>query len=275
MGWGVSIDEVYVKRLEAWLNARAEKVGLARRFEVINFAAAAYSPMQRLECYRRKAVAYRPDLVLYSATMLDTRLLEIHFCDMYQDGVTDFRYDFVRRTIAEAGIGGDDLDREADGKLMHKHRIKAKIQRFQWPLYDATLGRLAAECRSAGVPLVCVIVPRVGEADAPDARAEPVARLKGIAAHHALTLFDLSGAFDHADPSRLEIAAWDDHPNALGHERLFLALARDLVNDARTLCSRSESGVNVACRSDDNRGDPGRTRGGGQSSSLLGHWPDP
>ncbi len=231
MGWGVSMEETYVKRLERWLNARAEKRGLARRFEVLNFAVAAYSPLQRLECYRRKAAAYQPDLVLYSATMLDTRLLEIHICDMFQDMVTDFRYDFVRRAIADADITADDLERDASGRLIHKHRIKAKVQRHHWALYDATLAALAAECRSEGVPLACLIIPRVGKADAPDARAGSVARLRGIAAHHAVTLFDLSHAFDHTDPARLEIASWDDHPNALGHERLFLTLARDLVND--------------------------------------------
>ena len=60
-------------------------------------------------------------------------------------------------------------------------------------------------------------------------RAEPVARYQGIAAHHAITLFDLSGTFDHQDPAQFKIAAWDDHPNAPGHRRLFLALSRALV----------------------------------------------
>jgi hypothetical protein len=76
-----------------------------------------------------------------------------------------------------------------------------------------------------------VIIPRVGKADSPPKRAEPVARLKAIAAHHALTIFDLSDAFDAFDPSKIEIAAWDDHPNALGHRRLFRSLARAMDND--------------------------------------------
>ena len=76
------------------------------------------------------------------------------------------------------------------------------------------------------MPLACVIIPRVGKADAPDARAEPVARLRGIAAHHAIPLFDLSDTFDHHDPAQLEIAAWDDHPNALGHRAALPGLAR-------------------------------------------------
>jgi hypothetical protein len=81
------------------------------------------------------------------------------------------------------------------------------------------------------VPLLVVIVPRVGKADAPSARAEPVARLKAIASHHALPIYDLTESYDRYDPASLEIAAWDDHPNALGHHRLFLALGRCLVRD--------------------------------------------
>ena len=63
---------------------------------------------------------------------------------------------------------------------------------------------------------------------------EPVARLKAIAAHHGLNVYDLSGTFDRFDPASLEIAAWDDHPNALGHQRLFLALARAISKDRST-----------------------------------------
>ena len=230
MGWGVGDDESYVDLLEAWLNGHAGVIGSPRRFEILNFAVAAYSPMQRLEAYRRKAAALRPDLVIYSATMLDTRLIEIHLCDMLQQRV-DLKYDFLRRAIDDAGITPADLRLDAEERLANKDVIKTKLRPRYWPIYDATLGELAAECRSEGVPLACLIVPRVGKADAPEVRAERVARLRGIAAHHALTMFDLTDTFDRLDPAKVEIAAWDDHPNASGHRRLFLALARALVKD--------------------------------------------
>ena len=54
---------------------------------------------------------------------------------------------------------------------------------------------------------------------------------RALAAHQGVAVFDLSDTFDQIDPTRLEIAAWDDHPNVLGHHRLFLALARALVKD--------------------------------------------
>jgi hypothetical protein len=234
MGWGVRYQDTYVNRLQEWLRGRAAREGSAqpRRFEVLNFAVAAYSPLQRLDVLRRKVLDFRPDLVIYSATTLDTRLMEIHICDMLRKSV-NLKYDFLRDTIAAAGVVDSDLRVDPSGKLINKDRLKSKLRPFYWGVYDATLGKIAAECRCAHVPLIMVIIPRVGKADARDARAEPVARLKALAARHALTVFDLSDAFDGLDPTALEIAAWDDHPNDVGHQRLFQTLARAIVKDRR------------------------------------------
>ena len=232
MGWGVTYQETYSHQLQEWLNQHARRQGLAsdRRFEVLNFAVAAYSPLQRLETLRRKVLAFGPDLVIYSATMLDVRLTEIHLCDVLRNKA-DLTYGFVAKTLERAGVSPGEREVDGEGRLVFKDQIKAKLNSHYWELYDETLGAIAGECRAAGVPLAIVIVPRVGKADAPPARAEPLARLKAIAGHYALTVHDLTDTFDRYDPARLEIAAWDDHPNGLGHHRLFLALARSLVKD--------------------------------------------
>jgi hypothetical protein len=232
MGWGVRYQETYINKLEQWLDRHAgvQHVSPPRRFEVLNFAVAAYSPMQRLEVLRRKVMAFEPDLVMYSATTLDLRLMEIHICDMLRKNV-DLKYDFMTQAMKLAAIDDDDLRLDRVGDLLNKDRLKKKLQPVRWWLYDLTLGAIAAECREKGVPLAMVIVPRVGRADTPSLRAEPVARLRALASHQGLTVFDLSDTFDQIDPIKLEIAAWDDHPNVIGHHRLFLALARALVKD--------------------------------------------
>lgn len=234
MGWGVGYQQTYSYLLQEWLNHHARRLAPEpkRRFEVLNFAVAAYSPLQRLETLRRKVLSFDPDLVIYSATMLDLRLTEIHLCDAIRSK-SDLTYDFVRATLARAGVGPDLRLVNSEGKLVFKDQIKARLEPYYWDLYDQTLGAIAGECRSAAVPLLLLIIPRVGKADAPALRAEPVAHFKALASHHALPVFDLSGTFDQFDPARLEIASWDDHPNALGHRRLFLALARSLVKDER------------------------------------------
>jgi hypothetical protein len=230
MGWGVATDDTYVNRLEDWLNARAKRQGLERRYETLNFAVAAYSPMQRLEACRRKVFAFRPDLLIYSATLLDLRLMEIHICDMLQ-ARTDLHYDFLRKAVADAGLTAEDLRRDAKDKLANKDAIKAKLRPYYWSIYDATLGMLASDCQAARVPLIAIVIPRVGKDDAPASRAESIGRLRTLAAHHAIPLFDLTDTFDNLDPSEIEIAPWDNHPNGRGHEHLFLALSNALVHD--------------------------------------------
>jgi GDSL-like Lipase/Acylhydrolase family len=231
MGWGVRYQDIYVNQLQQWLAAGAGATG---RYEVLNFAVAAYSPLQRLEALRRKVLAFHPDLVIYSATTLDVRLTEIHLCELLRQRI-DLKYDFVREAVARAGVGRDDLWDDRDSPRLRKQRLKrlkGKLEPWYWGIYDRTLGAIAAECRSAGVPLAMVIIPRVDPEDAPQLRAEPVARLKALAAHNAITTFDLSDAFDHDDPAALEVASWDEHPNATGHARLFEALSRALAADS-------------------------------------------
>jgi len=232
MGWGVKLQDTYINRFQEWLNEHAERQGLSprRRFEVLNFAVAAYSPLHRLDTLKRKVLPFHPDLVIYSATTLDIRLMEIHLCDLLRKRV-DLKYDFLRDVVALAGVCAEDTRLDQEGEMLSKVSLKNKLRPFYWGLYDTTLGAIAAECRSSDVPLLVVIIPRVGKADAPGARAEPVARLKAVAAHNGLTVLDLTSSFDHFDPAQLEIAAWDDHPNAKGHRRLFLSLARAVVEN--------------------------------------------
>lgn len=232
MGWGVGTEETYENRLEDWLNAHAELRGLKRRFEVLNFAVAAYGPVQRLELFRRKVASFNPDLVIYSATMLDIRLLEIHLCGLLQNRL-DLQYDFLRRAVADARLTPDDLRLDDEGSLVGKETIKAKLRPFYWVITESTLALLAEDCRENGLPLLCAIIPRVGKADAPESRLDTVSIYRRIAVRHGFRLLDLSGTFDGRDPAKIEIAAWDDHPNALGHKLLFRAMARGLVEDPK------------------------------------------
>ncbi len=229
MGWGVGTDETYENQIEDWLNAHAAKHGLSRRFEVLNFAVAAYSPLHRLESFERKARAFQPDLVLYAATRLDPRLLEIHLCGLLQNRI-DLKYDFLRRAVAEAGIGTADLVLDANGKLKKKEEIKARMRPKLWQIDEDAIAALAEECRASKVPLACLIIPRASESDGPDERAGDVARIRAIAGRHDLPVIDLSASFDDQDPEAIEIAPWDDHPNALGHHLLFLRFGHEVVN---------------------------------------------
>ena len=147
MGWGVTFQETYSHQLEEWLNWHGRRRGIdsGRRYEVLNFAVAAYSPLQRLETLRRKALSFHPDLVIYSATMLDLRLMEIHLCDALRTKA-DLTYDFVKAALEKAGVSPDQFAVDGEGKLIFKDQIKARMRPHYWELYDETLGALAGNC---------------------------------------------------------------------------------------------------------------------------------
>jgi hypothetical protein len=192
---------------------------------------AAYSPLHRLETFRRKAAAFEPDLVLFSATLLDPRLLELHLCGLLQDHTDAAPYEFVPRAIAAAGIAPGELRRDADGNLLDRGGLKERLRPVLWPTIDEIIGRLDAECRSRGVALAGVIIPRAGDSDTPRERIPDVARYRAMFERRGIPAVDLSATFDDEEPAAVEIAAWDDHPNARGHKLLFQALATELLED--------------------------------------------
>lgn len=231
MGWGVDSESTYENRLEYWLNEHASKRGLSHRFEVINFSMAAYSPIQRLETLRRKALAFQPDLVIYSGTMLDERLTEIHLCDVLSDHVDLDKagYRYLKRCLQAGGLNPKMLAVGSDGQLAQKSMVKAIVQSQFWPIVEQTLALLTQDCQRQDVPLLMVLVPRAGESDTPAERAPMARHYKALAASNGLPVIDLTDAFDDEEPADVSLAPWDDHPNAEGHRLLFRALAKQIV----------------------------------------------
>ncbi len=233
MGWGVKYQETYINKLEQWLDRHAERNHLSppRRFEVLNFAVAAYSPMQRLEVLRRKVMAFDPDLVVYSATTLDLRLMEIHLCDMLRKNV-DMKYDFM--SPGQDACSDRFRRRSARPRwrpAQNKDRLKKKLRPLYWWLYDVTLGAIAARLPLERRAARDGNHPASGQSRPPVAPGRAGGPAPGAGPSSWAPVFDLSDTFDQIDPAKLEIAAWDDHPNVVGHHRLFLALARALVKD--------------------------------------------
>jgi hypothetical protein len=231
MGWGVSTDETYENLLEDWLNRRAARLGLKRRFEVLNLAVAAFAPQQRAERFRRDGAKYQPDLVIYGATMLDPRLTDLHLYCLLRDRVDLSDHPQVRQAILDAGVTGPECRLNKDGELVERDAVKKKLRKVLWPVIEQALADLRDQCDDLGVPLAYEIVPRVGKSDAPEARVVPLARHKELADQYARWTLDLSATFDEVEQAKYEIAPWDDHPNARGHDLLFKALAHAIADE--------------------------------------------
>jgi len=76
---------------------------------------------------------------------------------------------------------------------------------------------MAAECRARRVPIVWVLIPRVGRPSDPagHARLVTMARSAGFS-----RVVDVTDAYDGLDPAGLAVEPDDFHPNAAGHARL-------------------------------------------------------
>jgi len=229
MGWGVATDETYENRLEDWLNDQARLHGDPRRFEILNFAVAAYSPTQRLESYRRFARKVKPDMVMYATTMLDPRLTEIHLCDMLNYGTDFARLTHLTRYVRQAGYETKTLRRDPTGKWIDKNKFKTWLEPHRDAIGDEILRQVAEETRGDGVELVCLIIPRAGRNDLPHLRKQGVDTQTASARAHGVPVWDLTDSFDQEDPTKLALATWDDHPNTRGHELIFRRITEKIV----------------------------------------------
>src|SRR5205085_12189546 len=91
------------------------------------------------------------------------------------------------------------------------------LRPYRWEFVAGVFRTAAADCRARGVPIVLVMVPRVGK----ETDSEECRRLLALARDAGFTaVVDLSDVYDGIDPGTLAIGPHDYHPNAEGHARL-------------------------------------------------------
>jgi hypothetical protein len=204
-GWGVNVEERFESILEALWDRRArEATGL--KVEILNFAVPGHSPGQRWHHFSQVGWAVDPDLVICESTAADVGWDERRLRFLLARGLGwDSRV--YSPALAASGVrpGGspDDYKRA----LRPRHReILAGVYRT-----------MAEDCRSRSVPILWVLVPRVGrKSDAADQRMLlETARVAGFS--HVV---DVTDSYDGLDAAHLAIDAGDFHPSAAGHAQL-------------------------------------------------------
>jgi hypothetical protein len=180
--------------------------------EILNFAAPGYTALDVLAIAERKVFAFRPHALLYVVHQTDgqgvvtrlARLLHARAPVAYRDLMQ-----FAR--VAHVNPGAEE-DWAARAFTPRREEILA------WA-YREVFNR----CEARGVVPVMVHVPLLGRRDFD----LPVPVLLRIARQAGFLTLDLSGVYDGHDPEKLQIASWDDHPNAAGHR-----LVADKLHDA-------------------------------------------
>jgi lysophospholipase L1-like esterase len=208
LGHGINDDEVYVRLLERWLNST--EAGLGPPVEVINLAVSGESPSQRLLRLRTEVARLEPDWIFNDVTILDVSLEENHLFWAVRNQVY-IPFDYIREVLRRAGLSAENSSATFSRKLW-----------IAWePLLEGAFAGWAVEARRLNVGMTLVLLPR---ADEKTKNPNLVREIPALAGRHGLSVIDLSQAFVELEMDQFQVARWDPHPNALGHQIIFEAL---------------------------------------------------
>jgi len=245
---GIAIEDAFHSVLERRLSRELAPL----RFEFINFSVGMYGPEQVLTMLETRALAYDPDLVLFSATSLSTP----HLIDERSPGASPqkapvpirFRRSypilqsfFIRllrlraaRGQVEPGLYTGRLEEaymwllecwrsdEAGGERSRRSKARssrgADVASAQGG--GSILDRLASLSQTSGVPIVVVRLEYDGAPKLPvDLAVERAAAARGV------PYLDTRDAFVGTRARDLWIYELDPHPNARAHEIFADAIA--------------------------------------------------
>jgi lysophospholipase L1-like esterase len=204
-GWGVNAEQGFESLLETRWNL-AECRDLTTRVEVVNCAVPGHSPGQRWDHFGRVGWQVDPDMVICEVTEADLDWDERRLRYLLPRGL-GWDAPVFRDALAAAGVRRDASPEE----------FKRVLQPRQQQILAGVYRTMIADCRSRGLPIVWVLIPRVGRRGDAMARQQ-LLRLAREAGFDGV--LDATDAYDGIDPERLAVDADDFHPNARGHARL-------------------------------------------------------
>jgi D-alanyl-lipoteichoic acid acyltransferase DltB (MBOAT superfamily) len=212
LGSGVANEQVFEHILEQNLNRATASA--AERYEILNFAMVAYSALQQLYLVETKVSEFKPHTVVYFQLEGDERFI-LRNLSMAIRGNIEIPYEFPKAVVAELGLNSSQTDEEIRLLLTpHAERIHAWAEE-----------QLVAQIKTIGARPFCVLLPRV-QARPDDEIAEQRQRVTRSAGCHTLNVADVYDGYSQKD---LQLASWDNHPNAIGHELIARRLYDELT----------------------------------------------
>lgn len=215
MGQGVNDHESFEQLVEERLNA-----GLGnekpKRYEILNFGAPNYSPIQQLLLLETKVFNFNPQAIFIIGHPYDTHLSNFHIARMYARGIA-MPYPYLDSVVVAAG-----LSREMTFDEMTRRLLPFRNDVVRWGLSE-----IVAACRRRGVQPVWVFVT-TPEVPTP---AADIRMLIEAASDAGFTMIDVSDAYGTVSDEELRLAPWDAHPNARAHGLIADRLHRALVDE--------------------------------------------
>ena len=217
-GWGVNVDDRFESILERALGRAVAARGRAA-VEVLDTAVPGHAPGQRWHHFQRVGWPMRPDLVICESTEADVGWDERRLRYVLARG-QGFDSPLYRDVLAAAGVAPGWSPDE------YKHALHPYHREVLAGAYRA----MAADGAARGVPIIWVLIPRVGKPTDPAQHDAILAMARSAGFAHVVNASD---AYDGLDPARLAVEPDDFHPNAAGHARLAHRLDEALGRPAR------------------------------------------
>jgi D-alanyl-lipoteichoic acid acyltransferase DltB (MBOAT superfamily) len=221
MGDGVSDEDVFDNIVEDRLNR--ERPAGSPRVEILNFAISAISPTQQLYLLENKVPAFDPDIVILVSEKQNDYEATEHIAALAREEIPipyDFMQDIATRADIEPWIRPRDAYR--------------KTEPFAAELVEKTYAAFGAAARARDYRTYWMYLPMPQRSE-PRAELEPLfewARAAGM------ETMDASDMWQGHDLARLQVAAWDRHPNATGH-RMIADRVYELLSAPGVLAPRS------------------------------------
>jgi D-alanyl-lipoteichoic acid acyltransferase DltB (MBOAT superfamily) len=188
---------------------------LVKQYEILNFAMATHTPIQRLAMLEQKALSFQPDVLFYIGHPSDGLKANNRLAELVMSGTT-IPYDYLREVVEKAGVRADMPTRE----------LRARLRSYSNEILAGTYHRVVEICRERNIVPVFIYLPNLralGEEETPD-------HLR-LATEAGFTVLNMNGVFDGVDEQTLHRNDYDFHPNAKGHriiaDRLYEVLRKN------------------------------------------------
>ena len=160
-GWGVNVEDRFESLLERAWDKRVKKSS-GRSVEIVNCAVPGHSPSQRWYHFTQLGWQMHPDLVMCESTAADVGWDERRL-----------RYLLARGLGWDSHLYHHALTRAGVKPLSSPDDYRRALRPYQWDILAGVYRAMVDDCRVHNVPLVWVLIPRVGRKnDDADQRAQ-------------------------------------------------------------------------------------------------------
>lgn len=223
-GSGVDNDSTFESIMERKLNERASGTG-GPRYELLNFGRGGMVPVHQPYILADAVVQFKPDVLIYVG----------HWQDATRVAQRLARY--VKRRVEMPPALAALIDASGANANMELSSIEQRLRPFGETILRWAYREMIAICRAQGITPVYVLLPMTYQ----NLTSRNVIDDVKLASDAGFVTISLTDVYRGHRTKDLQIAAWDDHPNVLGHQLIAEALIREFEKHGEWLLAANGS----------------------------------